>query len=112
MPETLRPPTLDRGWWPTIRRSDCWATENSGQCTLRALSAGPNRASWKSHETKPAMASAGMHQERRGQRLHSPADLIVIGTFLEKNSLYSGDSFKLFVYFIFLFAILQGRLSH
>jgi hypothetical protein len=69
--------------------------ENAGQYPSRSLSAGPNRASWRSQQkTKPAMASEGKHQERRGDRPHSPMDRMAIGPFVEKKSLYLVDIFS------------------
>ena len=112
MAESLRPPTLDLGRLPTIHRGNCRSMEISDQFPSSFTSAKPSRTSWESRKSKPAMAIAEMHQEWRGEGSPTALEPETIRAFLEKYSLYSGDSFKFFVYFIFLFAILQGRSGH
>ena len=109
MAESLRPPTLDLGRLPTIRRGNSRSMEIADQFPSSFTCANPSRTS---RESKPAMAIAEMHQEWRGEGSPTAIEPEMIRAFLEKHSLYSGDSFKVFVYFIFLFAILQGRSGH
>jgi hypothetical protein len=86
--------------------------EISDQFPSSFTSAKPSRTSWESRKSRPVMAIAEMHQEWLGEGSPAAIEPEMIRAFLEKHSLYSRDSFKVFVYFIFLFAILQGRSGH